>query len=295
MDYIILAILTTTSIIIAFKFFEQFKINNAQAITINYLIASVFGFASYSGDITYDAIPQQDWFTTAIIVGVLFIICFNIFAVSAQKVGVAITAVSSKMSVVIPVVVGLILYEDEKLNMVKILGVICTLFAFYFIFKKEKYKKFNKILVILPILIFLGSGINDSLLNYCENRFIDDSNEVILLISVIFTISLVIGIVVLIARMIFEKKYLTGKNIVAGIVLGLLNFASTYYFIKGLTIYAGSFFIPMFNVSVVGLAALVGYFAFKEKLRLVNWLGILLALLAIFLIAFSENLNSYEF
>jgi uncharacterized membrane protein len=65
----------------------------------------------------------------------------------------------------------------------------------------------------------------------------------------------------------------------------LLNWYSTLYFLKGLDIFQVSFFVPVFNVGVVALSAITGYMVFKEKLSRMNWIGIVLAILAIVLIA----------
>jgi len=78
---------------------------------------------------------------------------------------------------------------------------------------------------------------------------------------------------------------LNGRSIGAGLVLGMLNWASMFFLLKGLEKMQVSVFIPVLNVSVVTLSALIGFLVFREKLRPVNWAGIALALLAIVLIA----------
>jgi uncharacterized membrane protein len=46
-----------------------------------------------------------------------------------------------------------------------------------------------------------------------------------------------------------------------------------------------SVFIPIMNISVVGLSSIIGFLVFKEKLRRINWIGIFLAFIAILFIA----------
>ena len=282
MLYLILAILTSSAIVVTFKLFDRYKINNIQAITANYAIAAILGFVTATGVISIHAIIVATWFPFALIVGITLILVFNVFALSSQKAGVAITAVSSKMSVVIPVIIGIIFYHDV-VNIWIISGIIISLLAFYLTFKKEENVKLNKKYILLPLLLFLGNGSNDSLLKHSQKFYIGDETE--LFLSTAFLFSFIIGVIVLFVDLRKNNRMLKIKNIAAGIILGLLNYASTYFFVKGLSHFQSSVFFPVFNVSIVCIAALVGYFIFREKLSKTNWLGILLALAAILIIA----------
>ena len=288
MIYTIIAILVSSGIVILFKLFKLYNINNLQAITINYAIASLFGFMIYPGEVKTLDLPDQEWFHFAIFIGFSFIAVFNVFALSAQKAGVVITAVFSKMSVIIPVMVGVIIYPDESMNIHKALGVIFILMAFYFIFRNGSDGKRKGLYVILPVVLFLGNGANDSLLNYCENNFFSDNSSLILFLNVIFTSALIIGILLLVYELVFRNIKIRWRNVIAGSLLGLLNFGSTYYVLKALTIMQGSVFFPVFNAGIVIISALAAYFVFREKLRMLNWLGICFATIAICLIALSS-------
>ena len=282
MLYLILAILTSSAIVVIFKLFDRYNINNIQAITTNYAIAAVLGFITAPGIISTNAIIVATWFPFALIVGITLILVFNVFALSSQKAGVAITAVSSKMSVVIPVTIGILFYHDV-INIWIITGIIISLLAFYLTFKKEENVKLNKKYILLPLLLFIGNGSNDSLLKHSQKFYIGDETE--LFLSTAFLFSFIIGAIVLLIDILKNNRTLRIKNFAAGIILGLLNYASTYFFVKGLSHFQSSVFFPVFNVSIVCIAALVGYFIFREKLSKTNWLGILLALAAILIIA----------
>jgi drug/metabolite transporter (DMT)-like permease len=282
MFYLILATLTSVAIIVTFRIFERFKIGNAQAITFNYLVASTFGFFSQAGNFKFDQIPDQPWFYTALIVGLTLIVAFHLFALSAQFAGVAITAISSRMSVIIPVTLGFLIFGDTA-TPTKILGIIIGLAAFYFTFKKDKPIIKNTAYTLLPILLLLAVGTNDSMMKVAEHYFIGD--DFVVFLATAFGVALIIGILLMLIRWEKTIKTFAVKNLAAGLILGLLNWYSTLYFLKGLDIYQVSFFVPIFNVGVVALSALTGYLIFKEKLSRLNWLGIALAIVAILLIA----------
>lgn len=287
MLFLIIAILTSTSIMIVFKLSKKYKIDVLQAITINYLVAAGFGFSLSESPATLNTINNMGWINIAIPVGITFIVGFFLFALSAQKAGVAITAVASKMSVVIPVILGFTIFAEQP-SLLKVIGIAFTLCAFYLIFKKEKGFKVDYRFIILPLLLFLANGANDSLLKYVEYNYIQTNNDFILFLAVIFSIALIIGSFALGISIAFTKNKLNFRSIGTGILLGILNWYSTLFFMKALSVIDVSVVVPIFNVSVVSLSALVGYFVFKEQLRKINWIGIAIAIMAILSIAFAK-------
>jgi drug/metabolite transporter (DMT)-like permease len=55
----------------------------------------------------------------------------------------------------------------------------------------------------------------------------------------------------------------------------------------------GALVFPVFNISVILIAAIASYFFFKEKLSLINKLGLALAIFAILLISYQEVQNAF--
>lgn len=289
MIFLILTILQSTAIFVVMKLFNRFKIDNWQAITVNYIVASSFGFLIYKGDISVSGIIEKDWFEFALLLGVTFIATFYIFAISSQKVGVALTSVASKMSVVIPVLLGLWLLPHETVTLLAGIGLVMALLAFYLTLGSGSNRSFPKKYVIFPLLLFLGNGINDTLMKYTEHKHVVDNNDLVLFLSIIFIASLLVGSTITIIRYFKGKFQFHFRNIIAGAILGFLNFGSTYYILKSMGVFDSSVVFPVANAGIVTLSALTGFLLFKEKLKLQNWMGILLALLAILLIALGQN------
>ena len=75
------------------------------------------------------------------------------------------------------------------------------------------------------------------------------------------------------------------KHLAAGVVLGLLNFGSTYYLMRAMDKFDSAVLFPVTNASIVGLSAMTGFFVFREKLSWINWLGVILSVIAIIIIA----------
>lgn len=281
---VILAIFFSTCIIITFRLFGKYNVDNLQAITFNYVAASILSFVSFNEWVSPLEIMRKSWFVWAAFNGVLFILVFYIFARSAQKAGVAITSVASKMSVIIPVLIGILIYKDT-VNWLKITGIIIAFPAFYLILSRKKEEKVPLKYYILPLLLFLGTGSNDSIMKHARTFYVYD--DYLLFLGTIFTLALIVGIIFFITGITEKKQPINVKNIFAGLVLGILNYLSTMFFLRSVAIYDSSEFFPVFNVSIVSMGALVGFFLFKEKLLLKNWMGILLAITTILLIAFA--------
>ena len=283
MHNLLLAIFFSSCIIVTFRLFSKLRIDNLQAITANYLIAAILSFLTWQGDFSFAELPNRSWFPLSMVNGVFFILVFFVFARSAQKAGVAITAVASKMSVIIPVGIGFMIYGDQ-ISLLKIAGIITAFPAFYLIFKKEnKPLEPNKKYILLPLILFLGTGTNDSVMKHAQKFHVGD--EYLLFLGVVFTFSLFIGMGFLIHKIRKTRQPVTIRNILAGFLLGFFNFSSTYFFLKGLSVFESSVFFPIFNVSIVSMGALIGLIIFKEKLWWKNWLGIILAIITILFIA----------
>jgi drug/metabolite transporter (DMT)-like permease len=227
---------------------------------------------------------HQPWFLMAIVTGFSFILTFFVFAVSTQKAGVAMTVVSSKMSIVLSVAVGFLVLA-EPLSFMQIIGIIIALVAFYLTNMGNGEAEIKREHLYLPAIIFFGTGTNDSLMKLSGVYYAD--RDAIQFLTVTFFTAFIIGFAIIVFQVFRHSQRIRLKDILAGVLLSIFNWYSTYFFIKGLYILPISVFIPVFNAALVFIAAVSGYFFFSEKLSVVNRVGILLAVLAIAAIAFS--------
>jgi len=284
--YLLLSILASTIIFIIFKLFEKFQINIFQAIVVNYCIAFTTGILSYNGTITISQLPNLDWFYYTLILGALFIIVFNLMGITTQKNGLSVVSVATKMSVVVPVLFGL-LYYNESLGTLKLIGIAIALIAVYLTSNKSNQGiTVNRKSIVLPILVFIGSGVIDTSIKFLEDTYVAN-NDVPLFSAIIFLAAAIIGFIFIIIQIIRGSFNFEFKNIIAGICLGVPNYFSIYFLVKTLRsdILESSGIFAINNVSIVALSTFAGIFIFKEKLIRKNWVGIALAILSIILIS----------
>ncbi len=287
MIFILLSVFFNTAISVVFKLFDKYKIDTFQAIVINYYFAFTVAFFSSENRFSMVKTPSEDWFYGALFLGFLFITLFYVMGLTAQKLGLSVVAVAGKMSVVIPVLFGLIMYH-ERAGILKLTGIVLALIAVYFASHKEAKLKIDKSLLLLPFTLFIGSGILDTTLKFVQKSYVSNEQTSVYL-SVIFLVAGVLGSILLLYFVLIKKAVLTIKNVFGGLVLGIVNYFAMFFLLKALQSnhLDSSTVFTMNNVSIVLFSTLLGLLLFKEKLSKMNVFGIALAIISIFLITFS--------
>ncbi|MAW30553.1 MAG: hypothetical protein CMD15_01410 [Flavobacteriales bacterium] len=272
-----LTILFTVSLFIFFKEFEKRNINTHQAITFNYLTASIIAILLYGNPICLTDIVNTSWIYPTIALGIFFVVMFNIMAKTTQQLGISIASIASKMSLVIPVIAALLFQRNINLSIYNYIGILLALIAIFLTFKKkQKTQKSLKIAVFL----FFGAGILDSFLDYIREKHLESINDFNLFIILIFFIAFFTGFVIII----FNRNKISFKNIIGGVLLGIPNYFSIYFVLLSLESLGGAVVFPVLNIGVVLISTIISYLVYKENLNKENWFGIVLACVSIFLL-----------
>lgn len=289
MIWLLLSILTNTALLLILKSFTRFGVNTLHAIVVNYFVAGFTGIFLAGVPLQLSEIAHQPWWWIPLLLGSLFISIFLLIAKTTQLLGVSVATVANKMSVVIPVMAAVFLY-GESITALKIIGLLVAIVAVYFTSvpaKKEAHD--TKHHLWMPALVFIGSGIIDALVNHAKTTKIVPDNHLAFFISLSFLTAGIIGVVVILIRTIRLREKFQAKSLVAGIILGIPNYFSIYGITRalGCNIMESSALYPVNNMGIVALSAIAALLIFKEKFSPLNWLGIILSLGVIALIAFS--------
>lgn len=280
-----LSVLSSTLIFVAFKLFGVYKVQTLYAIITNYVVACLVGLFLYEGNVDVAQLASMSWYWGPIALGVLFITIFNLMAKSTQVSGVTVTSVATKMSLVIPVVVGVLIYKEE-LSLLQIIGIVLALLAVYLSSQKEKGITINRRELLLPLLVFLGSGIIDASIKYFEEEHLTDP-EIPIFSSMVFGCAALTGLVFIGIKSFKTPLRVNFKNILGGIALGVPNYFSIFFLIRALRsdMLNSAAVFTLNNVAIVMLSTILGILLFKERLRPKNWGGVALAILSIILVA----------
>ena len=297
MIFLIGSILLSSFLTIAFKCCTKLSINTFQAIVFNYMVCAITGMvvSGYIPSVTYNV--AQPWFKWSLIMGAGFILTFYGIALTVQKSGLAVASVASKLSLVIPFLFSLFLYNEDA-SFLKLAGILLALVAVVLTLYPEKNidatskgvsLKVRLQKILLPLFVFVGTGLLDTLIKFVEQGYIPVGDNDTYLINT-FSVAFVIGFILLLIQLGLKKLPFNPKAILAGIIIGIPNYFSIWCLIKVLKEYGGisSVIFPVNNMGIVLFSALVAFIFFKEKLSWFNWTGIVLAVIAILMIAFGN-------
>ncbi len=274
MIYILLSILCSTCILVVFKTGDRIGANTRHIIVVGYPVSAL------AGALIFSVTPQEimsPWFIVAALEGVLFYSVFRLMAISAQNSGISITGIASKMSVVIPIAVGIV-WLGETLNLLISAGIICGLLAILLTVGKRE----NVAGWYWPLLVFIGAGIVDASLKLLQVYGMTEAGFPAFLVTV-FSFAFLVGIL---HHLTYSERKINGRSVLAGIALGLMNLGSTYFMMVALAIPSLSsiFVYSVNNFGVVMLAMLLALAVFREPVDSKGWIGLGLAVTSIALL-----------
>ena len=289
MQTIIICILTNTVIGFIFKMFPKYGVNTLQAIVVNYFVCVTMAGLVLGKFPIVSNVHQTEWFPFALFLGFIFITGFNITALSFQKLGLTLTTIMQKMSLLLTVPVSIYMY-NEDINAWKIFGLLAGLIAIFLTNQPnkkdlDKAKNLPKWMIILPIIVWLISVCIETVLQYVETKILGGMGG-LNFVATLFGIAGTVGLILVIVGLISGRLVFSYKNILAGIILGVPNFFSIYLIILAISEgWEGSKFFPYNNISIIALSTVIAYLFFSEKLSKVNMAGVALAISAIWMIS----------
>ncbi|MFP9112833.1 EamA/RhaT family transporter [Flavobacterium sp. RHBU_3] len=284
MLYLMLSILCSVSVGVIFKIAGKNARRSTQLILCNYVVALLLCYLFFEPE-TNVAYLQDHW----ALYGALMVLLPSIFlflAASVKHVGIVKTDAAQRLSLFIPILAAWLIFR-EAFNGWKILGLAVGFPALLLILSKKGEAGKSGRDWLYPAVVLLGFGIVDTLFKqvallqkpgYTTSLFI------------IFAGALVVTFAVTVYEAVFQRKKIEPINFAYGLLIGIFNFGNILFYLKAHKAFAenpSTVFASM-NMGVIVLGSLTGVFLFKEKLTFKNYIGIVLALLAIIFITLSQ-------
>ena len=284
--FLLLSIAFSTFINLIFRWFKDFNVNKFQAIIVNYVVCFIIGFSLSTHQDILSYVHEQ-WFIYCILLGFLFIAIFFSMALTTEKLGISVTAVSGKMSVVIPILFAYF-FAKEDITLLFVIGLILSILSIYFITVKKELH-IDKRYLILPVIVFLGGGMIDTSLKVLQQAYSED----IPLSTISYSIFLGAFIAGTSIYLVKEKANFSSwewKSVKAGVALGVPNYFSIFFLLSAIEGFSvkSAFVFGVNNVGVVLVSTLLSVLIFKEKLEPKNQWGLLLAVLSIAIISYAS-------
>jgi drug/metabolite transporter (DMT)-like permease len=286
MIFLLLAILGSGLIPVLFRAFDGWRVNVFWAIPINYLTCALVGGLWAGRPLDLAQLPSRPWVGLALLQGVILAVNFFLLAYTAQRAGVAVAALASRLSVAIPAVLAFLLYGDS-LNVVKIVGLAAALLALYLCTAPDGRSHSERSLSIklLPPLVFLTFGCYFTIIKYAQAHYLNESTYhpyVMAGFLFAFLTSVIIGA----TRKLLAVRHFHIRDALAGLLLGVVNYAAVYALIKMLALegWQSSQLYPIYSVGVVAVSTLLAIFLFRERLSKMRTMGLFVGLASVALL-----------
>ena len=284
MELIFAAACCSVVVSILLKWGKNKGFDPIQMISWNYASASLLCYVWFKPDLSHVSVSNTPWWLI-IALGVLLPSVFLFLAKSLQYAGIVKTEIAQRLSVILSLLAAYFIFQ-EQFNQLKIIGVVLGLAAVMCILftNASGGGEGQKQAVWYLALIWFGYALIDVLLKYTTGLGVQFSVALNLMFICAFLLS--VGYVAVIT-----KNIGLTKNVVAGLCLGVLNFANIALYVKAHLLLKDSpavVFAGM-NIMVVLLGVFSGLLFFKEKLKLATAIGLVLGITSVSCLAYAMS------
>ena len=286
MIYLLLAIVGSGLIPVLFRGFSDWRVNVFWAIPINYLTCVIVGSIWGGQPHALSTSLSQPWLWLAMLQGGILAINFFLLAYTAQRVGVSVAALASRLSVAIPSILAFLFYGDS-FNPAKIAGLAAALLSLYLCTAStEKHAVSRPLgLKLLPLLVFLTFGCYFIVIKYAQVHYLSEASFHDYVMAG-FLFGFLTALTICSARRLLVFNQFRLVHVVAGLILGVVNYVAVYALVKALALegWQSSQLYPMYSVGVVAVSTGLAMLLFNERLSNIRKVGLAVGLVAVALL-----------
>lgn len=265
------------------KLARRYSIDIFQAITWNYSIALILTWLIYRPGLTNIESTHPALYLS---LAILFPALFMIIGLTVKTAGIVRADVAQRLSLFISLAAAFLLFGETPTTL-KIIGLAVGFIAILcsIPWQQQRGDKASGSAWLYLLIVFVGMGVIDVLLKQMSGVSFPAA------LFIIYAGAFVLSLLVLIVLVFAKKIKFTLRHIFFGWVLGIANFGNILFYLKAHQSLAGkpSTVFSAMNIGVIALGALIGLLIFKEKLSTLNKLGIVLAIAAIVIIAYTQT------
>jgi len=241
---LILAIMSSSLISVIMRVSEgKVKENSVGMLMVNYVMCSIVG-GMYMG--FENAFPHTEGIALTLGMGVfngfLYLAGFMLMQINVRKNGIVLSSVFSKLGLLVPMVVSVIIFR-ERPEIIQIIGFLIAVGAIILINSDPDAPKgkFGGTL----ILGLLVGGISDTMSKIFEQVGNDALSDQFLFYTFLFALVFCIGIML-------YKKERPGKNeILFGLMIGVPNYFSSRFLLASLRSIPAVIVYPTYSVATL--------------------------------------------
>ena len=209
--------------------------------------------------------------------GGLFLFSFFAFANAVQAAGTALATVSSRISVVVPVIFSVIFFNEIPtiFHITGIIFSVVTIILFYFSLKTIKGRILSGKDYLYLFIVLMGIGVGDFGMKVFQN--LSSGNEEPFYLFTIFSFAFIFTIIFIkIKKIKFQKA-----TAIRGGVLGIPNIFSSYFLLGALAKLPGVIVYPSVNIGVILITSFAAWLIWKEDINSFGKIALVSGLTAI--------------
>jgi drug/metabolite transporter (DMT)-like permease len=285
MLYILLSVFCSVVVSVLLKMAKRYQINVVQAITWNYSIAALLTWVFLK--------PQPSNITHAplnyyLLLGILLPLIFYMLALAVRNAGIVRTDVAQRLSLLISLSAAFLIFNDT-LSIIRAIGIVTGFAAIACLIpwqKKHVVTQGNKNTWIYLLGVFIGFGAIDILF---KQMALSKTAPYAASLFIVYIAAFGVSVFGSVYQIIIKKKRFLFRHIVFGWILGVFNFGNILFYLKAHRALAHdpSVVFTAMNIGVITVGTLIGLFIFRERLSFLHKAGIVLAVIAILIIAYS--------
>jgi drug/metabolite transporter (DMT)-like permease len=280
---LILTILCTSANAIIIKLAEKRISNRLAMLFCNYVVAGgtgiILSIMSEPGGIS-----KLSGFSIgmAVVGGAIFATNFFIYFAAIKKRGVALPSALMRLGAVVPLVVSIFLFRETP-SIWQVAGIVGALVSAVMLSigirggeMTESRSADPKIFLALWALGLLVCFSVPDLINKLFEQLGEPAHKSTFLAIIFSCAAIFVGIVVMIKRIKIHKS-----DVLWGVLLGFPNLFASYFLVAALTKLPAYIVFPTTSASTVLLVALVAVVVFRERLKVVGVVGMVLTLISL--------------
>lgn len=276
MGFLAISILCSVAVSVLLKYAKPKGIHLAVAIGVNYIICLILTALLLKPTITTDVI--ENGLPLFVALGVLLPSVFLVMGKSAQVAGIVKSDTAQRVALVIPLIASFTIF-GEQITTQKLVALVLIFVAMAcLLYQKHAQNQLagNKYQAIVLLLgVFLGYGVISVLLKQLAKMGGASTSNLF--------ISFALAFVFMVLYILVKKIKVDKISLIGGAVLGVLNFTNIYTYITAHKVMSDTptLVFATIDIGVIVVGSLAGFVIFREKINLINAIGIGLALLAI--------------
>ncbi len=287
MPFLLLSVLCSVLVSVLLKLAPRQRIDIAQAITWNYAVAGALALWLLDPSLAALRAPQTPW-VSLVLLAIALPAIFLVLARSVRLAGIVRSDVAQRLSLLLSLAAAF-LWFGEQASAGKLVGLGLGLLAIVGILQRPGAAPSQAGTRGWPWLLAVWAGF--ALIDVLLKRIALSGVSSLSSLTLCFLIAFVLMMVLQVVRRARGDMRFEARSLVAGLLLGALNFANILFYVRAHQAMPNSpavVFATM-NIGVVSLGALIGTVAFGERTSRWNRAGLALAVVAITLIAFSAK------